>query len=433
MPPDDDPIIRSLRDAGIRPFPPRRVQPPVDRRRRAIALALVGAFIVFVILLPALVRRLSDWLWYREIGFERVFFTKIVAQWTLGVASALLAFAILYGTARWAIRGLDADNDPFFRPLRGAHPLSAAGRRMLERGVGFAALAGTALVSLFFGLGVAGQWRTALQFVYRTPFGVADPVFGRDVGYYVFSLPAIALTTGILLGLLMIALFAIALPVHIARGALSFSGWRPIIKPVAERQLTLLAAVVLVVIAVRIEFVRLPDLLFGSHLPLAGANYVDLHVRLPALHLLALTALVGAVLVVWGGLRGRLGPMAVRVVAGYAIVGILAALIPSLYQRLIVQPNELARETAQIVHHIAATRQAWGIDSVQLRELGTEAALTPQVIAANRATIDNVRLWDREPLLQTYGQIQSIRTYYDFLAIDDDRYRIRGQLRQVMM
>ena len=98
-----------------------------------------------------------------------------------------------------------------------------------------------------------------------------------------------------------------------------------------------------------------------------------------------------------------------------------------------MQPNELARETPQIVHHIKATRQAWGIDSVELREVGVEAHLTAQTIASNRATIDNVRLWDREPLLQTFGQIQSIRTYYDFVAVDDDRYHINGQLRQVML
>jgi uncharacterized membrane protein (UPF0182 family) len=433
MPPDDDPIIRSLRDAGIRPLPPRRAGPPTSGSRRAVVLITAGLAFLLLFFLPAVVRRLSDWLWYREIGFERVFFTKIVAQWSLGLMAAIAAFAILFGTARWALRGLDPDNELIFQPLRGGRSLSVAARSMLQRGVGFVAFAATAVLALLFGLGVAGQWRTALQFVYRTSFGVREPVFGRDVGYYVFSLPAIELVTGVLLGLLALALFAIALPVHVARGAVTFVGLRPTIRPSSERQLTVLAALLFIVVAIRIEFVRLPGLLFGAHLPLSGANFVDLHVRLPALHLLTIAAVVGALLIVWGGWRGRLGPMAVRVVGGYAIVAVLAALIPALYQRLIVQPNELARETPQIVNHIRATREAWGIDSVQLRELGTEAALTPQVIAANRATIDNVRLWDREPLLQTFGQIQSIRTYYDFLAIDDDRYRIRGQLRQVML
>jgi hypothetical protein len=107
--------------------------------------------------------------------------------------------------------------------------------------------------------------------------------------------------------------------------------------------------------------------------------------------------------------------------------------VPAAVQRLVVQPNELSRETPQIIHHIRGTREAWGLDSVEQRDLAPDERLTPALIAANRATIDNVRLWDREPLLQTFGQIQSIRTYYDFVAVDDDRYRLGGELRQVML
>jgi uncharacterized membrane protein (UPF0182 family) len=188
-----------------------------------------------------------------------------------------------------------------------------------------------------------------------------------------------------------------------------------------------------VVLALRIQFIQIPSLLFGEHLALAGANFVDLHVRVPALHLLSVAALASAAILVHGAWRGRLLAATTRSVVGYIAVAVIAWTVPALYQRLVVQPNELARETAQIVRHIQATRQAWGIDSVELRETGVEARLSAQTIANNRATIDNVRLWDREPLLQTFGQIQSIRTYYDFLAVDDDRYRINGQQRQVML
>ena len=125
--------------------------------------------------------------------------------------------------------------------------------------------------------------------------------------------------------------------------------------------------------------------------------------------------------------------VAARVVAGYAALVVLAVIVPAAYQRLVVQANELSYETPQIAHHIEATRNAWGIADVKLHELGPATELTPATIAANRATIDNVRLWDREPLLQTFGQLQSIRTYYDFVSVDDDRYRIGGQLRQVML
>src|SRR5919112_4714769 len=125
--------------------------------------------------------------------------------------------------------------------------------------------------------------------------------------------------------------------------------------------------------------------------------------------------------------------VAARVVAGYAALVVLSVLVPAAYQRLVVQANELSYETPQIAHHIKATRDAWGIADVQLHDLGAATELTPEMIAANRATIDNVRLWDREPLLQTYGQIQEIRTYYDFVSVDDDRYRIDGRYRQVLL
>jgi len=194
-----------------------------------------------------------------------------------------------------------------------------------------------------------------------------------------------------------------------------------------------LAALLLLVIALQIHFIRIPGLLFGDHLALSGANYVDLHVRLFAMHAQSLVALAAGAYIVWAAWRAQLVIAATRAAIGYIAVSAAVWAVPAGYQRLVVQPNELARETPQIVHHIKATRQAWGIDSVDLREVGVEANLTAQTIASNRATINNVRLWDREPLLQTFGQIQSIRTYYDFVAVDDDRYHINGQLRQVML
>src|SRR5207247_322854 len=116
---------------------------------------------------------------------------------------------------------------------------------------------------------------------------------------------------------------------------------------------------------------------------------------------------------------------------GVSLLGV--ALYPTIVQKLVVAPNELVKETPQLASHIAATRRAWGLDSVVTRELTGEARLTERDIRANRPTIDNVRLWDRDPLLQTFGQLQEIRTYYDFVSVDDDRYWIDGQYRQVLL
>jgi len=123
--------------------------------------------------------------------------------------------------------------------------------------------------------------------------------------------------------------------------------------------------------------------------------------------------------------------LAIGLYFGVSLLGVAA--YPTIVQRLIVAPNELVKETPQLAYHIAATRHAWALDGVVTRDLTGEARLSERDIRANRPTIDNVRLWDRDPLLQTFGQLQEIRTYYDFVSVDDDRYWIDGQYRQVML
>ena len=438
FPPDDDPIIRSLRDQGVRPLRPGRGHTGGRGPRsggngtRAIVIIVIAILLVFV-LLPAMANRLSDWLWYDEIGFERVFLTKIIAQWTLGLIGGVFAFVVLHANARLALRAIDLTETPPVSAFKDKTSRTFSTRQVLERAVATLALPATILLSFLFALAMAAEWRTIVQLVYRTPFGTVDPVFGRDVGYYVFVLPAIELASGAAMSLLLISLFLIALPVHLLGAEFHLRGKKLVIGPAAQKQFAVLAGLFLLVLALRIHFVSIPGLLFGEHLPLSGASYVDLHARLPALHIMSVVALLGAALTAWGAWRGRLVWAALRAGLAYVAVAFLGAVVPALYQRLVVQPNELEREKPQIASHIRATRQAWAIDSVQQRETSSEVSLTPALIASNRATIDNVRLWDREPLLQTFGQIQSIRTYYDFISVDDDRYHINGRLRQVLL
>ena len=432
--PDDDAFIRQLKAAGVRPPPPPRGPRSARSFRSPRLFAILAfAFLLLFVLVPSLTSRLADWLWFREIGFERVFLTRIATQWIIGPIAGLVAFAVLYGNARYALRGLVDEEARVHGPITDLRDIAAQAGVHAVRAVRVLALPWSALLSFFVALSVASQWNTVLQAIYRTPFGQIDPIFGRDIGYYVFILPAIELAVGFALSLVVLSLLLIALPIHFARAELARSGEHLVIPSHAQAHFAGLAGLLLLVVAVRTHFVSLPGVLFGEHLPLSGADYVDLHVRIPALHVLSIAALVGAALIAWSGVRGRLVFVAVRVVAAYGIVMVLAIVIPSLYQRLVVQANELSRETPQIAHHIEATRNAWGIAAVQQKDLGAATELTPAAIAANRATVDNVRLWDREPLLQTFGQIQSIRTYYDFVSVDDDRYHIGGQLRQVML
>jgi len=177
----------------------------------------------------------------------------------------------------------------------------------------------------------------------------------------------------------------------------------------------------LVLTAIRLWMVDIPGLLYSSTGPLLGASYTDMHAKLPALRVTAVLALLAAGLVLWGGTRGQLARYGARGIAGYFAAALLGrGLFPAVIQKFVVAPTELTRETPYLTHHIAATRQAWGLDSVDTRELDGEANLTLENIRANAPTIENVRLWDREPLLQTFGQLQEIRTYFDFVSVVAD-------------
>ena len=398
--------------------------------QRRVLLVLVGVFLLFLAI-PAAAEQITDWLWFREIGFERVFLLKLAAQWVLGLAGGVLAFAFIYGNARFALRGIE-------RSAESVVVLAAGGiatrERFLVKVAQVAALPGAILLSFMLAAGLGGQWRTLVQYFYATPFDAVDPIFGRDIAHYVFTLPALQVGMDFTWGIVFIALLLVSVPIYVARGDVSWVRGRLTIERSAELHLAMLAAFWLLLSAVRTWMLGIPSLLSGTHGPLQGASWTDLHVRMPGMRVLAVGLVVGALVLIWRARRGDLARAAiVIVIANVALTALVTAVIPSVVQRLVVQPNELARETPQIEHHIAATRAAWGLDSVERRELQADAQLTAADIAKNRATIDNVRLWDREPLLQTFGQIQSIRTYYDFVNVDDDRYQVNGAIRHVLL
>ncbi len=402
----------------------------INTAQRRSSLIIVGALFA-LLAIPAIATVYTDWLWFQEIGFQRVFTLRITAQLLLGGVALLLGFGLLYGNARVALRGME-------RSAESIRVLAAGGVEMRVKFLVAAAhrlaLPGAALLSLLLAAGLASRWRTLIQFWYRTPFGDVDPIFNRDVAYYVFTLPAVQVALDWVWGVVFVALLFVALPIYLVRGDVGLRLGRLSIAPQAEWHLATLGALWLVVSALRTWFVGLPNLLFGTHGPLQGASYTDLYVRMPGLKVLAVLLLVGAVALLWGARRGILARVAAIVFVGnFLLTALVNGVVPSVVQRLVVQPNELAKETPQIAYHIAATRRAWGLDSVERRELDGDQQLTARDIAANRSTIDNVRLWDREPLLQTFGQIQSIRTYYDFVAVDDDRYVVDGQMRHVLL
>ena len=232
----------------------------------------------------------------------------------------------------------------------------------------------------------------------------------------------------------MILTLIISFVLHLLRGRVILPPQRIGFESPADKHIALLLFAFLSLTAAHIWVVRIPELLYSTTGPLVGASYSDLHASLPALHIIAVTAVIGAALVIFGLLRRKIVWFTlISFVAYVGVSFVVGGLFPWAMQRFIVAPTELTREAPQLVSHIRATRAAWGLDKVEIRTLSGDASLTLADVRANSSTVENVRLWDRDPLLQTFGQLQEIRTYYDFVSVDDDRYMVNGRYRQVLL
>jgi uncharacterized membrane protein (UPF0182 family) len=400
-------------------------------RRRLVWIVLIAVFAAFFFF-PPLVSLLVDWWWFQEIGYQVVFTRELVTRVLLFLVVGGLTFGTLYLNLRTAQRGLVPD--PIVFRIGQSAPRVDLTRALLQ-----VSLPVSLFIGVLAGFAATPAWAMVLRFLYGTPFGIKDPIFSRDIGFYVFTLPALSAALGFVSVLAVISLIT-AVPVYALRGDILLGAGgprRPLrlrIEPSAGLHLATLLAAIFLVTALRLWLVDIPNLLYSTTGPLVGASYTDLHARLPALRVSAVVALLAAVVVIIGGTRRRLGRSAVLAIGGYLLVAIVGrSLFPTAMQKLLVAPTELTREMPYLRNHIVATRQAWGLDSVETRELKGNDTLTLADIRANAATIENVRLWDRDPLLQTFGQLQEIRTYYDFVSVDDDRYWIDGKYRQILL
>jgi hypothetical protein len=392
---------------------------------------LLLAAVVLLLVVPSSVRYYTDWLWFRELGYEGIFLRTLNAQLTVFTATFTVVFLFLYFNLRLA-RGTITRPHIMFGT-------AADGRAIaLETGP-LAKLALPAAVVVALGLGVAGarDWLLWLNFFNGVPFGEADPLFGRDVAFYVFRLPIwraiqqLTMVTG-LLTLIGCGLYYVLSGSFIIESRPQAGFW-PRIRLVtsARRHIGLLAALVFLTLAWS-TWLQVPTTLLTPANAVFGASYVDVHARLPILWVTIFILVAGAALAVVHGFTRRGWPLPLAV-GLYLIVTIGGSIYSASVQRLFVLPNELNREQPYLVNNIQATRRAYALDRVEERELSGDAELTAKDIIGNASTIENVRLWDHAPLLQTFAQIQEIRTYYDFRAVDNDRYLIDGKYRQVML
>ncbi len=391
--------------------------------RGILLVVLVGLLVVF----PAFARWYTEWLWFGEVGYRAVFWTPVTSGAVVGLAGALSVFLILYLNVRPLLR---------LRPLPRMIELRSAGGRAYRRVVTrlsaarLAALA-AGVVSVLAGAGAAGSWLVFQAYLHQVPFGIRDPVFGRDVGFYVFTLPTYQAVYNWLFLWVFVALLIAAAGYYLDLAPLAMRGvWA--IPGGVRVHLTILAGILLLLKAAGF-WLETYGLLFSPHGAVYGAGYTDLHATLPVLRVLVVLSAASGVLLLATIRTRTLRPAVAALVVLIAVWIGGAGLYPSFVQQVEVAPNELSREAPYIRSGVAATLHAYNLDQVQAKEFPATVSLTPALVSANRTVLDNVRLWDYRPLLRTYAQLQSLRLYYTFTSVGIDRYRIGGREQQVML
>src|SRR2546422_3685259 len=311
---------------------------PLRRRRRTLALWLLGVTILVFFFISPVIGLLAEWPWFTALGYERVFATRLVASFTLGVLAGGVAFAFPYVNLRFAQRGIVPN--PVVLQAHAQTPAVDV-TRLVRRLALPAALA----FALFLALAVSTGWMPVLQFLHQTPFGVTDPVFGRDLAYYVFTLPIVTGVLAISTVLVTLSLVACG-ALYTLRHDVVFYRRTVTIEPSARLHLALLIIAMFVLTALRIYFVRLPGTLYSTTGPLFGASFADLHGRLMGLRIAGVAAILGAVLVL-AGLRSkraaRTALLAVGIYFGVSLLGV--GIYPAIVQKFVVAPNELSKET----------------------------------------------------------------------------------------
>ena len=415
---------RGFFEGGESPFGRLPTEPsfPTIRvsRRGVIWIIVLAILLLLLFLLKPFATFYTDYLWFRALGFGGVFGTRFAAQiWSFFI------FAFVF----WVIGGA---NVVLALNANTGRRLSSIGirQRPLTAPSTILALLFVFLLGLLFGRIAAGQWQTILAFFNQKPFNLQDPIWHRDVSFYVFTLPFYRLLWGWLLGVVILMILMVA-GIYASR-----SGFQSLqLPPRAVRHLSVLSAVFAALWAVHYQL-DLYELLLSKRGFVYGAGYADLAARVPAYWIMTvLMVLITAGLLI-NAVGARATPLAAALVVWLGAAFILTVVFPGIIERFQVAPSQLSRETPYIKNEIDFTRQAYGLSDIADRPFTPKDTLTADTVARNPQTVQNARLWDPQLALpQTLENIQSLRTYYQFYPneVAVDRYQLGGQYLQLLL
>jgi len=406
--------------------------PTAERRRfrfRGWVIALAVVLLVLLFSLRGLAGFYTEYLWFDSLGQGDTWGSLLAAKVVPALVFTVIFFAILFANLVIADRLA-----PRLRPMGASTPEDELVTRYQEVTVRFRGRIRVA-VALFFaliaGIGVSSQWRQWILFTNRVDFGVKDPQFGKDVGFYVFELPFIKFMIDWLFAGLVIVLLVTAVA-HYLNGGIRFQSPGTRVTPQVKAHLSVIVALMALVKTAEYYFSRF-ELDLSDRGVVDGASYTDVKAQLPALNFLIFVSIIAAALFIWNIWR-RGWVLPVIAVGLWAFVSLVVGTIyPAVIQNFKVKPNEFANERPYIRRNINATRQAFNLASIEVQDFDYTPDLKPEVVEANLPTIDNARLWDPAVIQSTYQTLQALQTYYQINDTDVDRYDIDGQTTQVLL
>ncbi|HEX8025836.1 MAG TPA: UPF0182 family protein, partial [Candidatus Limnocylindrales bacterium] len=460
-PPDRDDESRDADDD-----PPRRGQPPRRPRPRVVGedrderppfrrwpVVVFGVIVALLLFVSVGVGFWTDLLWYRSVGYESVLLTRVGAAAGLFVLGFLVTLVVLLGNlliarrlapppsgasvgigealdrmarAGAARRGWDVGPRPVSID-RDALPDLAPVATLLIVGL-------TILVALTIGGAAAASWQTVLLWMHRVPYGatdgaVTDPIFGKDISWFLFELPFLRAVQG-LFNTLMLASLLVAGARYLA--GIGAAGLR-VATPVRVH-LAVLGGLYLLSVAFGYQLDKF-DLVYSSRAAIGtiGVSYTDAHAQILAYDVLTVLSALAAAFLVGAAFTRWTWPLGLTIATWFLASIIVGRVYPEIVQRFTVLPNQLAQETPYIANNISMTRLAYNLSGWDEQPYNGDALLTPAQVNEDASTFQNARLWAYQPLGDTIDQLQTVRRYYDFVDVDTDRYVINGQIRQVML
>jgi uncharacterized membrane protein (UPF0182 family) len=398
----------------------------MNKNAGLLLFVVIGVLLVFIAG-SSIFNLYIDWLFFAETGFVSVFTTMLSTKIAAGLAFALI-FLVFYAAniyfankAEFPLRSLHLFGDTIY-------PVKTI---TIDKPVKLITLAGGLVIALLVAVFGASKWEEILLFLNSLDVGMPDPVFNRDVSFYLFTLPLVDSVKDFAV-LTLVLTASVTMVSYFLRGGISVSEKNISFHPRIRKHAGLFILLLFFILALHF-YIEMYKLLFTQHGVLYGAGYADINARLMTLRLLiALTVITGA-LSVFAIVKGSYKP----VLYGAALTVVVYmggfVLYAPFLQKFKVAPNELELERPYIKSNIAFTRFGYDLNRIELKPFDVSYKLDAADISKNEATIKNIRLWDNNPLLRTYSQLQQIRTYYKFVDVDNDRYVINGQYRQVML